>query len=223
MKRFHFGAALILSAWVAGSTPSESAAAQRSNHPAPRVQDIRELDPKKAEQLYRVMMPLLRAMDSPKSPEEVSISVIDDQEINAANAGGGRFYVTTGLLERADEEQLRGIMAHEIAHDDLGHVAQLQLLGSGLSLGVILLEQWIPGSGSITPIAGNLIVRSYSRSEELAADRHGVEILRRAGYPKQIIIDALSWVGRQSGQGGGGFLSTHPGIEERLEALKRLR
>ena len=170
------------------------------------------------------MTPLLRAMDDPKSPRDVSIGIVADREINAANAGGGQFYVTTGLLERANDEQLRGVMAHEIAHDDLGHVAQLQTLGAGLNLGVILLEQLLPGSRAITPIAGSLIARGYSRSEELAADRHGVEILKRAGYSKQTMINALTWVTRESGGGnGGGFLSTHPATSERLDALTRLR
>jgi len=129
MKRFYLGAALILSAWIAGYAASEGAAGQRTDNATPRAQDIRGVEPKRAELLYRVMMPLLRAMDPPKSPEDVSIGVIEDKAINAANAGGGKFYVTTGLLERADEGQLRGIMAHEIGHDDLGHVAQLQILG----------------------------------------------------------------------------------------------
>ena len=90
-----------------------------------------------------------------------------------------------GLLEQANEEQLRGIMAHEIAHDDLGHVTQLQLLGAGLNLGVILLEQLIPGSSSITPIAGGLIARGYSRTEELAPIVMAWRLLERAGYPKK--------------------------------------
>lgn len=224
MKRFLFGAAL-LSAWIiaGGSAVSDSAAGERTDKATPRAQDIRGVDPKKAGQLYRVMTPLLRAMDPPRGAKDVSVGLIDDKEINAANAGGGQFYVTTGLLERADEAQLRGIMAHEIAHDDLGHVAKLQILGAGLSLGVILLEQLIPGSSSVTPIAGSLIARGYSRSEELAADKHAVEILRRAGYPKEVMIDALGWVERQSKSGGGGFLSTHPATEERIEALKKLR
>ena len=85
------------------------------------------------------------------------------------------------------------------------------------------LGELIPGSSSITPIAGNLIARGYSRSEELAADRHGVDLLDRAGYPKRVMIDALSWVARQSGSRGGGFLSTHPATAERIDALNRLR
>jgi len=47
--------------------------------------------------------------------------------------------------------------------------------------------------------------------------------LRRAGYSKEVMISALSWVIRASGNSGGGFLSTHPAISERIDALGRLR
>jgi Zn-dependent protease with chaperone function len=181
---------------------------------------IRRVAPQQAERLYGMMVPLLRAMNDPLQPSEVHVGIIDDPQINAANAGSGNFYVTTGLLEKASNEQLRGIMAHEIAHEDLGHVAQMQVLGAGLNVGVYLLEQLFPGSSAITPIAGTLIARGYSRGEEYEADRHAVEILRRAGYSKETLIDALSWVAQSSGGGGGGFLSTHPGIGERIEELK---
>ena len=81
----------------------------------------------------------------------------------------------------------------------------------------------IPGSSGIAPIAGTLIARGYSRSEEFEADRHGVEILRRAGYSKEVLIDALRWIKQTSGDSGGGFLSTHPGTEERIETLEKMR
>ena len=98
-------------------------------------------------------------MDHPRTPKEVYVGIVDDPQINAANAGGGQFYPTTGLLEKAGNEELLGIMAHEIAHEDLGHVARLQILGAGLNLGVILLEKLFPGSSAVTPIAGSLIAR----------------------------------------------------------------
>jgi beta-barrel assembly-enhancing protease len=181
------------------------------------------VDSRQSERLYAIMAPLLRVMDNPEDPRNVRVSITDDQQINAGNAGGGQFVVTRGLLEQASDEQLRGVLAHEIAHEDLGHVAKLQMLGTGLNLGVALLERFFPGSGAITPLAGSLIANSYSRSEELAADRHGVELLRRAGYSKQVMIDALSWIAHTSGgEAGGGFLSTHPATEERIQALRRM-
>jgi predicted Zn-dependent protease len=190
---------------------------------SPSAPDIRQVAPAQAQRLYRIMTPLLRAMDNPKDPKQAYIGIMDDDDINAANAGGAQFYVTRGLLQKANDQQLRGIMAHEIAHEDLGHVAKLQTLGLGLNLGVILLEELLPGSSAVTPIAGSLIARGYSRAEESAADRHAVDILNRAGYSKTDLINALEWVERESGGGGGGgFLSTHPATADRIDALKRL-
>jgi predicted Zn-dependent protease len=206
--------AILFAAYIGGCAVS-------SSPPTPQAPDIRRVSPQQAQRVYRVMAPLLAAMDKPKSPRDVYIGIIDDPEVNAANAGGGHFYVTTGLLEKASEEQLRGILAHEVAHDDLGHVAKLQTLGAGLGLGVILLEQLLPGSSAVTPLAGNLITRGYSRREEYAADRHGVTILNRAGYRKDVLINALNWVSRSS-KGGGGFLSTHPDTDDRIDELKKL-
>jgi hypothetical protein len=61
---------------------------------------IRRVAPQQAERLYGMMVPLLRAMNDPLQPSEVHIGIIDDPQINAANAGSGNFYVTTGLLEK---------------------------------------------------------------------------------------------------------------------------
>lgn len=200
------------------SPPSRSPSPSQKSPEA----SAKPLDPSQTARLQRIMVPLLQAGNKTRSLKEVRVGVIEDPNINAANAGGGEFYITTGLLQKANDNQLRGILAHEIAHDDLGHVARAQVLGTGLSLGVILLEQIIPGSSAITPIAGTLVARAHSRSEELSADRHAVEILERAGYSKNVMIDSLTWVMKSSQNGGGGFLSTHPATTDRIDALRNL-
>ena len=223
--RFPRTIAILILAGVTASCALETGSSRR---PAPRQTSrspaSRPLDPRQTERVQRVMTPLLRATNNPRPLNEVRVRVIDDPNINAANAGGGEFQITTGLLQKANDDQLRGVLAHEIAHDDLGHVARAQTLGTGLNIGVILLEQLFPGSSAVTPLAGALIANSYSRSEELEADRHGVEILRRAGYSKEVMIDTLTWLMRTSGgDTGGGFLSTHPGTEARTDALRKLQ
>lgn len=162
-------------------------------------------------------------MDRPCRAEQVRVGIINQNEINAANAGNCEFYVTAGLLRRANDDQLRGVFAHEIAHEDLGHVAKAQVLGAGLNILAAGLQQLFPATGALAPIAGELVARSYSRSEEYAADRHGVDILRRAGYSKETLLDALTWIRRVGGEGGGGgFLSTHPGLDERIATIQKL-
>jgi predicted Zn-dependent protease len=205
-----------------GPQPSGSPSSTGTSTSAPRP-SATKLDPAVAERLQRVMIPLLKGMNKPLEPSQVKVGIMDDPSINAANAGGGQFLVTTGLLQKASDDQLRGVLAHELAHEDLTHVAKAQALGAGLNIGAIILDQIIPGSGAITPIAGQFLARGYSRREEYAADAHGTEILERTGHSKQVMIDTLSWLIQQTGGSKGGFLATHPGTSERVEALRNLK
>jgi predicted Zn-dependent protease len=199
-----------------GGTPSGSPAAG-----APATKTI-PLDAAQAERVKRIMVPLVRAMDHPRPLNEVKVAVLADQGINAASAGGGEFYVTAGLLQKANDQQLMAVLAQEIAHDDLGHVAKAQALGAGVGIGAIILDQIFPGTGQIAPVAGALITRSYSRKEEYEADKHGVVLLNRTGQPKEVMIDTLTWLMQGEGSGGGGFFNTHPATGDRIEALRKL-
>ena len=188
-----------------------------------RAPTTRRIDARQAQQLQGIMRPLIEHMDHPIPLNKVRVTLIEDDQINAANAGGGDFYVTTGFMERANDEEMRGVLAHEIAHADLGHVAKAKALGTGLNIGMFLLDQVLPGSGSITPIVADFgVMRPFSRSEEYAADAHGVEILQRAGYDgKKIMADTLTWLVETSGESGG-FLETHPGTRDRIQRVRNM-
>lgn len=213
----------VLSACIVASPPASRRAPQDYPQPRPQSHAARGIDTNNAERLRRVMVPLVQAMDKPCRLDQTKIGIINQDELNAANAGNCQFYVTMGLLRRASDDQLRGVLAHELAHQDLGHVAKAQVLGATLNALSAGLQQLSPLAGVVAPIAGELAARSYSRNEEYNADKHGVDILRRAGYSKETMIDALSWIRRVSGDHGGGFLSTHPGLDDRIATIQRLR
>lgn len=217
------GGALMLVAMVAGcagvvSGPG-SASPPPTSSPAP-APSPRPVDAAQAERLKDVMIPLVRAMNNPLPLDRVRVGIVDDDAINAASAGQGEFYVTRGLLEKAGDRQLAGVLAHEIAHDDLHHVTKAQILGAGLDVGVIILDQIFPGSGAVTPVAGQLIARQYGQREEYAADRHGAELLQRSGMPREVMAETLTWLLETSGGSTGGFFATHPATGDRIEALR---
>jgi predicted Zn-dependent protease len=199
-----------------GRTPSGSPSAG-----APATKPV-PIDAAQAERIKRIMIPLIQAMDHPRPLNKVKVAVTSDQEINAASAGGGEFLVTAGLLQKANDQQLMAVLAHEVAHDDLGHVAKAQALGAGIGIGTIILDQIFPGTGQIAQIPGALISRTYSRKEEYDADKHGVVLLKRIGQPKEVMIDTLTWLMQSEGASGGGFFATHPATGDRIEALKKL-
>jgi predicted Zn-dependent protease len=217
-------AALVVAAGCAASVlAQEPAASPRVPQTGPPRASNRQVDASVAKRLKTVMVPLLQHMNRPIPLDQVQVGLMDDPHINAANAGGGHFYVTTGLLEKANDDQLRAVMAHETAHADLGHVAKAKRLGTGLTIGIALLDQIIPGSRALTPIAGELIQSSYTRKEEYQADAHGVELLQRAGYDgKTLMANTLTWLQQTEGAGGGGFFATHPATGDRIGAVRRL-
>jgi len=212
----------VLSACVAVG-PAPTRRAPRQDYPSSPSSSSGRVDPYLVERLRRVMVPLFQGMDHPCRVDQARVGIINQSEINAANAGNCEFYVTMGLLRRANDDQLRGVLAHEVAHQDLGHVAKAQVVGAGLNILAAGLQQLFPGAGVLAPVAGELVARGYSRTDEYAADRHAVDILRRSGYSKEDLVDALTWIRQTSGSGGGGFLSTHPAIDDRIATIQRLR
>ena len=186
--------------------------------------DVRPLDPQQAERLKTVLVPLLAKMDKPLDIHQVSVSFWDDPNINAANAGGGKFLVTRGLLEKANDEQLRGVMAHEVAHEDKGHVNELQTIGAGGGIASVLLDQISPLAGAIVPMAGDLLIaKPHGRQAEYEADAHAVTILRRAGLDgKAIMTNTLTWLKQTAGSSKGGFFATHPGSDERIQKIQEM-
>ena len=217
----HFGKcclAVQVVMWIGWVTNAEAFRKERSQQRDAPARAERQM-----ERLKLIMLPLLRAADHPLPLEQIRVTIVDEPALNAGSAGDGQFYVTTGLMRQANDDQLRGVLAHEIAHEDLGHPMKAQVLGTGLGLGAALLEQIIPGSGAVAPIAGTLITGHYTRPMELAADRHAVRLLQRAGYSKATMINSLAWLMRRNGDSGGGIFATHPATSERIQALQALR
>jgi putative metalloprotease len=186
-------------------------------------QPVAVLSAAQAQRLKRLMDPLIQHMNRPIPAGNVKVTVLQDSHINAANGGGGDFYVTSGLLQKANDDALRGILAHEIAHADLGHVNKIQTVSAGVGIGAALLGAIWPASEQLAPLAGQLLLSHYSRTEETAADRQGVEILRRAGYQgKTIMVNALTWLTNTEGASSGGFFSTHPATADRIRDLRAM-
>jgi Zn-dependent protease with chaperone function len=160
-----------------------------------------------------------RPMDS------LNVWVLDDDHINAASLGNGSFIVFSGL-HRLQRPALDAIYAHEISHDELRHGqkgAEVKDVTDwiGNALGTF------SGSGDETTAtlqkwSGKLVLPTYSRKQELEADHNGVLVLQRLGYDsaQTVMCHTLDSLRQEIGESGGGFLSDHPGLSERVKALR---
>ena len=114
---------------------------------------------------------------------DVRTYVLRTPYFNASMAPNGMMQVWTGLLLRClNEAQLAAILGHEIGHYMLRHgLEQLKDTKSRYAFATLI---------SVIPVAGPLVALgtvaggfAYSRDHERAADRIGLELMAKAGYP----------------------------------------
>jgi Zn-dependent protease with chaperone function len=154
------------------------------------------------------------------------VNLIDSKQINAFCMPGGKIAVFTGIL---DQLQLTGdetamVVGHEMAHALREHararIAKSQGTGTLLSLGAQLL-----GLGQLGDVAASigtqLLTLRFSREDEIDADLVGLELAARAGFNPDASVSLWEKMGRaRSGEGGPGFLSTHPTGPDRIKRLQ---
>ena len=147
--------------------------------------------------------------------------LLDSYEDNAFCLPGGHVCVTRGLLNHvASDEELAGVLAHEIAHAedrDFQRYLQEQLVIVGLQsiLREHLSDDWIYA----TQVLQLFEVLWRSRKHELQADIEGTSLAYAAHYDPQGLISFLQVIGPSRGPGGE-LLATHPKPTKRLEAVR---
>ncbi|HUL22394.1 MAG TPA: M48 family metalloprotease [Thermodesulfobacteriota bacterium] len=170
------------------------------------------------------------------TPFEFRFYVIDALEPNAFAIPGGYIFVTTGLLVLAENEQeIAGVLGHEIAHVTQRHVAQMIERSKRLNIAsmVAMLAAMLAGRGGAgsqagiamaTATAGALALK-YSREMETDADQNGLHYLIKAGYDPNGLINFLNRLQRISlaiAPNIPAYLLTHPATENRISLMENL-
>ncbi len=143
----------------------------------------------------------------------------DDKTLNAFAVPGGYLYVYTGLIKYLDtEDELAGVMGHEIAHAALRHSTQQMTKIYGLDA----LRQIATGKkdpGVLAQLALGLVSLKFSRSHESEADEHSVTYLCGTNYRAD---GAAGFFRKIKGKGGTPpeFLSTHPDPGNRIKNIE---
>ncbi len=159
-----------------------------------------------------------------EQPDRYKFGFIRSWEVNAANAGAGTFYFTDGLAAQP-QEVIDGVVAHEVAHEVLGHVGRQIATSFAVSTLFAVGGAFVPGLQYADYAVNPLVTRAFGRTQELDADRKAIEILRKMGHtePERVMLGVLSQLKDRYGAAGGGLLATHPNIDERIAEIAKLR
>lgn len=148
----------------------------------------------------------------------------DPRVINAFALPGGQVFITAALYSQLEnEDQLAGILGHEIGHVIHRHGAERMAkteLTSGLT-GAAVLASGDYETAQAAKMIGNLINMKYGRDQELESDDFGVRLMVEAGYDAEALIGVMDILERASGGNRKPeFQSTHPSPENRREIIR---
>jgi len=158
--------------------------------------------------------------------------VIKDDVYNAFATPAGHIFVNSGLIEAMEnEEELAGILAHEIAHVVCRHISQKIERGkkigiatlAGIAAGILIGSGGAAAAANAVTVgsvaAGQSVALAYSRDDEIQADQIGLVCLAKVGYSGEELLSMLKklrskrWFGSDQIPT---YLSTHPAVEERM-------
>ncbi len=141
--------------------------------------------------------------------------VNDDKTINAFCTPGGYIYVYTGILKYLEsEDQLAGVLGHEIAHADMRHSTRQMTTMYGVQT---LLDVLAGNREAIKTITSGLLGLKFSRSHETEADERSVHYLCTTDYNAAGGAGFFEKIQAAGGEKTPEFLSTHPSPDNRIE------
>ncbi len=187
-------------------------------------------DPAPKEYVTRIGKRVLATMET--QPFDYEFYVLNSTEINAFAVPGGKVFINSGLITTVEnEDELAGVMAHEIGHVVARHVARQSEQGTKLALatlgallaGILLGPQAAAAIGITGQAAATTAMLKYSRENEEEADYLGMKFMERAGYDPKAMVTMMKKLRRASGPAGSSppaYLLTHPAVEQRMGNLE---
>src|SRR6185295_11639388 len=157
-----------------------------------------------------------------------AFDVVNAREINAFALPGGPMFLNRGMLQAArTDDEVAGVMAHELSHVVLRHGTLQAAKAQKFQLGAIagqVLGSIVGGKKGAIIAQGSQIglgtyFMKYSREYEREADLLGAQIMARAGYDPRQMANMFRTIQQQGGNSGPEFLSDHPDPGNRYDAI----
>lgn len=149
--------------------------------------------------------------------------VINSEEVNAFSIPGGFVFVDAGLLNFVhSDDELAGILGHEIGHVERRHVVTINQKAKALEIILDIAGIFVPGVSRFGSLAGDLILLKVSRVEEIQADQYGLMLMSHAGYDPAgmpAFLQRLESINPEHKSLLGRYFETHPALGDRVKHL----
>lgn len=145
----------------------------------------------------------------------------DDRSINAFALPGGQCFITYALFSQLNEEQLAGVMGHEIGHVIGRHSAERIADSNTWKTATMGATVGAGDLGNILGGIGQNTLLKNGRGDELESDELGVLFMIQSGYNPNEMIEVMKILKAAAGPNRvPEFQSTHPDPENRIQKIK---
>ncbi len=145
----------------------------------------------------------------------------DERTINAFALPGGQICITYALFAQLkNEDQLAGVLGHEIGHV-LGRHSAERIANSELWQGLSTAGSVGGDMGGLVSQIGNGTLLKNGRGDELESDDLGVKFMIKAGYNPEEMIGVMQILKSAAGPNRvPEFQSSHPDPDNRIEHIR---
>lgn len=162
----------------------------------------------------------------PKEVEGLALNykVYETREINAWAMNNGCVRVYSGLMEKMNDNELRGVIGHEIGHVALGHAKKAMQVA--YAAGAARQAAASAGNSAVTALtaseigdlAEKLVNAQFSQAQESAADDYAFDLLTAAKMRRDGLVTAFEKLAKLGDNSS--MLSSHPASSERAQHIR---
>lgn len=170
------------------------------------------------ERVQKIGSRLAKVSERPDLP--YTFKVLDSNEVNAFAIPGGFIYVYKGLIDlMPSDDELAGVIGHELGHVVKRHAIKEMEKGTGMNLLLALLTK---GRDMLLQgVTMEMLMAHYSRNDEREADYLGFQHSTHAGYSPYAMLMGLEKLSKIDATYQSDLFSDHPEGKERVRLMKK--
>jgi len=169
----------------------------------------------RSDKLEQILRELVNNIEAPKG-FNYKIFLIQSDEINAWTCGGRIYFTTTMYAFTETNDEMAGIIGHEIYHNELGHINKM------LKVQKISEQTYGPDFGGIASTIDGILRSPFGKKDEAHCDFKGADLCIKTNYESCDIVELWERMSQNEGESDAltEFLRSHPLSSQRRDCLK---
>ncbi|MFB9244440.1 M48 family metalloprotease [Massilia antarctica] len=154
---------------------------------------------------------------------KLNFAVYQSGDVNAFATPDGSIRIYSALMDLMSDDELRGVIGHEIGHAKLGHAASQMKKA-------LLLSAGTKAAGASGNQVGGMVAANeetikafgnaqFSQSDETSSDDYGFKFMQKHKYDVRAMESAFRKLAKME-KGGSNLMASHPGSDARADRMK---